>query len=65
MKKIIMSAVMVLALVGGSVFASTAQNSNTSGSKSSATMKSGKKRTKKHHKRAKMTSTKKANANSK
>lgn len=67
MKKIIVSAVMVLALAGGSVFASTAQNSNMSGSKSTASAgkKAHKKRTKKHTKRAKMSSTKKANANSK
>jgi hypothetical protein len=61
MKKIILSAVMVLALAGGSVFAGTAQNSN-SGSKSTS-MKSGKKRVK-HHKRAKHTTMKKANSNS-
>ena len=44
MKKLIISAVMVLALAGGSVFASTVQNKNMSGSKT--TMK---KSTKKHH----------------
>ncbi|MFP5264027.1 MAG: hypothetical protein ACLGJB_19265 [Blastocatellia bacterium] len=67
MKKIIVSAVMVLALAGGSVFAGTAQNSNMSGSKSTASrgMKAHKKRTKRHAKHAKTSSTKKANANSK
>ena len=58
MKKLIISAVMVLALAGGSVFASTAQNKNMSGAKTTM-KKSGKKHAKKHHKAMK----KAANAN--
>jgi hypothetical protein len=66
MKKIILSAVMVLALAGGSVFAGTAQNKNMSGSKTTAST-GMKKRTKKHHRKASMKSgsMKKGNANSK
>jgi len=57
MKKIIISAVMVLALAGGSVFAMPAQNKNMNGTKT--TMKGGKKHVKKHRKAMKKT----ANAN--
>jgi Ni/Co efflux regulator RcnB len=58
MKKLIISAVMVLALAGGSVFASPAQNKNMSGTKTTA--RKGKKHVKRHRKMAKKT----ANANS-
>lgn len=64
MKKVILSAVMVLALAGGSVFAATTQNKNAGGTKSTAS--SGmKKTTKKRHKRAhkSMKSSKTANKN--
>lgn len=58
MKKVILSAVMMLALVGGSVFAATTQNKNAGGSKPAATgMKST---TKKKHKRAHKRAAKKA-----
>jgi uncharacterized protein YxeA len=50
MKKLIISAVMVLALAGGSVFA--AQNKNASGAKPAAMAKKGGKKHKKAHKKA-------------
>jgi hypothetical protein len=59
MKKLIISAVMVLALAGGSVFASTAQNKNMSGAKTTMKKSGAKKHAKKHHKAMK----KAANAN--
>ncbi|HKP10833.1 MAG TPA: hypothetical protein VJZ91_01940 [Blastocatellia bacterium] len=48
MKKVILSAVMVLALAGGSVFAASTQNKNAGGAKPAATHK---KMTKKRHKK--------------
>jgi len=57
MKKVILSAVMVLALAGGSVFAATTQNKNAGGAKPAAGMKST---TKKKHKRAHKRAAKKA-----
>jgi len=60
MKKLIISAVMVLALAGGSVFAS--QNKNTGAAKPAPTMKKG--GMKKKHKKAKKHAAKaKANKN--
>jgi uncharacterized protein YxeA len=58
MKKLIISAVMVLALAGGSVFA--AQNSNKGGAKPAATMK---KHTKKKHRKAHKKAAAKAKTN--
>jgi hypothetical protein len=53
MKKVILSAVMVLALAGGSVFAATTQNKNAGGGKpaASAGKSGGKKHVRKHHRR--------------
>lgn len=50
MKKVILSAVMVLALVGGSAFAATTQNKNAGGAPAMKTTM--KKKHKKAHKRA-------------
>ena len=63
MKKLFISAVMVLALACGSAFASPTQNKNASGTKSmsSSGMKKG---TKKHTKRHRKATKKTANANS-
>ena len=52
MKKVILSAVMMLDLAGGSVFAATTQNKNAGGSKpaaSSGKKSGGKKHGRKHH----------------
>ena len=57
MKKVILSAVMVLALAGGSVFAASTQNSN---KPAKAGASSGMKTTKKRHKRTHRASTKKS-----
>ena len=68
MKKIILSAVMLLALAGGSVFAGTTQDKTAGGTKtaSSAGMKKTTRKHKRAHKKsAKMSSSKKANSNSK
>ncbi len=51
MKKVILSAVMVLALAGGSVFAATTQNGN-KGAKPAASTGMKKKAAKKRHKKA-------------
>ena len=59
MKKVILSAVMVLALAGGSVFAASTQNKNAGGTKAGAST-GMKKTTKKRHKRARRASAKKS-----
>jgi hypothetical protein len=66
MKKVILSAVMVLALVGGSAFAASTQNKNAAGKTKPAatgTMKSGGKKhhKKRHHKTSKTSKTKNKN----
>jgi len=62
MKKLIISAVMVLALAGGSVFADTAQSKNASGTNPAAST-GMKKSTKKHAKKRHKAMKKAANAN--
>ena len=64
MKKIILAAVMVLALAGGSVFAATTQNKNM-GSKPAASSgkMGGKKNHKKRHRKARRGAKKSANKN--
>ena len=65
MKKVILSAVMVLALAGASVFAATPQNKNM-GSKpaaSSGKKMGGKKHHKKRHRKARRGARKSANKN--
>jgi hypothetical protein len=61
MKKVILSAVMMLALAGGSVFAASTQNKNMAGkTKPAATAKKGKAKHKRHGK-AKTKTTKNKN----
>ena len=62
MKKVILSAVMVLALAGGSVFAATTQNGNKAGTKPAAST-GMKKKAKKRHKKAAKTAKKTTNKN--